>query len=440
MRTEASAAAAELELVLRVAPEEHCTEEAEATAVKEAKKAETVHEAAPENGAEKEALAEMVDGTTRACARRPDAQTSERHEGDLPHPQHEDLEEVRVAVTDDIMPQARMYCGASTHTCAGPTLAGGNCESLRFTGICALHRTPHQEDGIYCGADKVEFMRAEFGAVLPGATVWDNVSNCAILCAETQTRTQINARLVWAVPETAHTALENDLRGAIAVVKRGDCSFVEKAVRVGEAGAVAMMVINTEDSLISPGQGNATSATRQERRPTSSAWFGMVNSSPTRHQRAGTAQECSKVYSQASRNPLADSARESPGHGVVIPVVGVRSSDLPALAAWEGKNTVSLFFGVETNPVFVPKSKERLTPCQSWSALPLHKKRALVAGAALVGCTAGTGLAGGTLAQNVILAVIMALVYTAVFFALVLFAVLNPFSYFLFVCLKALFV
>ncbi len=68
------------------------------------------------------------------------------------------------------------------------------------------------------------------------------------------------------------------------------CSFVEKALRVAEAGAVGMVVVNTEDSMISPG----------------------------------------------------DSARE--GGDVSIPVVGIRSSDVAKLIECEGQQKVSLTF------------------------------------------------------------------------------------------------
>jgi len=92
-------------------------------------------------------------------------------------------------------------------------------------------------DVIFCGVEKIPFLRASFG-------MNDDVS----------------AEIWRADPIHADMAIRNPdkLKGRIALVSRGSssgnpCSFVEKAVRVGEAGAVGMIVINTQDSLISPG-------------------------------------------------------------------------------------------------------------------------------------------------------------------------------------------
>ena len=133
----------------------------------------------------------------------------------------------------------------------------------------------HMEDAVYCGANKVEFLRAAFGT-------FDDIIEVPILRAE---------------PMTADADLSNadELRGKIAVVVRGSsrptaCSFVEKAMRVADAGAVGVVVANTEDSMISPG----------------------------------------------------DSARE--GGDVSIPVVGIRSSDVAKLIECEGHQNVSLTF------------------------------------------------------------------------------------------------
>jgi hypothetical protein len=78
----------------------------------------------------------------------------------------------------------------------------------------------HMEDAVYCGAKKIEFLRAAFGT-------FDDILEVPVLRA---------------VPVTADAALSNadELRGKIAVVLRGSstaaaCSFVEKAVRVAEA-------------------------------------------------------------------------------------------------------------------------------------------------------------------------------------------------------------
>ena len=96
----------------------------------------------------------------------------------------------------------------------------------------------HMEDALWCGETRVDFLRAAFGT-------HDDVMATPILRAE---------------PFQADAPLRNceALRGKIALVQRGSssgaaCSFVEKALRVQGAGAVAMVLVNTEDSMISPG-------------------------------------------------------------------------------------------------------------------------------------------------------------------------------------------
>jgi len=92
-------------------------------------------------------------------------------------------------------------------------------------------------DVIYCGIDKIPFLRSAFG-------MFDDVT------AE-----------VWSAdPICADEELKNaeQLRGRIALVRRGSdrgetCSFVEKALRVEAAGAVGCIILNTEDTLVAPG-------------------------------------------------------------------------------------------------------------------------------------------------------------------------------------------
>lgn len=57
-----------------------------------------------------------------------------------------------------------------------------------------------------------------------------------------------------AIPPLANSDLRNapNLNGAIAVVERGGNAFVDKALRVQAAGAVGMIVINTEDAPYVP--------------------------------------------------------------------------------------------------------------------------------------------------------------------------------------------
>jgi len=94
-----------------------------------------------------------------------------------------------------------------------------------------------REDAIFCGGERIGFMRAAFG-------VYEEVEGKVVrvnpLCADGEVRNK------------------EEVRGSIAMVLRGSssdvpCSFVDKARRVGEAGAIGMIVVNDEDSLISPG-------------------------------------------------------------------------------------------------------------------------------------------------------------------------------------------
>ena len=64
---------------------------------------------------------------------------------------------------------------------------------------------------------------------------------------------------VVASPRKADAPLRNAdaLRGNVAVVLRGGCSFCEKAERVQAAGAAAVVFVNTDDELfaVAPGEG-----------------------------------------------------------------------------------------------------------------------------------------------------------------------------------------
>ena len=81
---------------------------------------------------------------------------------------------------------------------------------------------------------KMEFKQAKFGGEL------------AALGAE--------AACVRAEPPLAEAELTNaaELAGAVAVIGRGGCTFVEKARRAQAAGAVGVIIVNTEDTLLAP--------------------------------------------------------------------------------------------------------------------------------------------------------------------------------------------
>ena len=67
-----------------------------------------------------------------------------------------------------------------------------------------------------------------------------------------------SGRVVRTIPELANAALENakELSGAVAVVRRGGCTFHEKVRRAQRAGAIAVIVVNTEDSVFGMGDPN----------------------------------------------------------------------------------------------------------------------------------------------------------------------------------------
>jgi len=92
-------------------------------------------------------------------------------------------------------------------------------------------------DYVRCQDSKVAFVRAAFGR-----------------------NADVMAELQRTIPYYADTELTNgeELAGKIAVSLRGagegrKCSFVDKAKRVAEAGAVGLIVVNSEDTLVSPG-------------------------------------------------------------------------------------------------------------------------------------------------------------------------------------------
>ena len=64
----------------------------------------------------------------------------------------------------------------------------------------------------------------------------------------------VTAALLRADPPTADKALKNAgaLRGKVAVVDRGGCTFTEKALRCAQAGAAGVLFVNSEDNMYQP--------------------------------------------------------------------------------------------------------------------------------------------------------------------------------------------
>ena len=86
------------------------------------------------------------------------------------------------------------------------------------------------EDTLRLGGASAPFSKARFGA---------ESGNCE------------GARAVRAEPLQADSDLANgdDICGAVAVVERGVCSFVQKARRVQAAGGIGVLFVNTDDDL-----------------------------------------------------------------------------------------------------------------------------------------------------------------------------------------------
>lgn len=136
------------------------------------------------------------------------------------------------------------YLAGSTSGAGGGGGGGISAPPLRAGAGAGVGDDPSMvedgdEDGVVVVAGKrVPFATARFGA------------RRAAFPSAVQT--------VVASPRKADAELRNAdaLRGAVAVVVRGACSFCEKAARVQAAGAVAIVFVNTDEELfaVAPGE------------------------------------------------------------------------------------------------------------------------------------------------------------------------------------------
>ena len=55
-------------------------------------------------------------------------------------------------------------------------------------------------------------------------------------------------------PANASTPIEEDLAGKVAVIDRGEVSFVHKAKAAQDKGAIAVIIVNTDDELLGLGK------------------------------------------------------------------------------------------------------------------------------------------------------------------------------------------
>jgi len=80
-----------------------------------------------------------------------------------------------------------------------------------------------------------------------GGVAGEDDSSCEY--ATVGSREKFSGTAAWANPECAETELKNpsDLQGKVAIVRRGEVTFMEKAERVAKAGAIAVVIVNTQD-------------------------------------------------------------------------------------------------------------------------------------------------------------------------------------------------
>ena len=64
-----------------------------------------------------------------------------------------------------------------------------------------------------------------------------------------------DAPMTTVTPANASTPIEEDLAGKVAVIDRGDVSFVHKAKAAQDKGAIAVIIVNSEDELQGLSQG-----------------------------------------------------------------------------------------------------------------------------------------------------------------------------------------
>jgi hypothetical protein len=91
---------------------------------------------------------------------------------------------------------------------------------------------------------EIVLVTAEFGASLQdvlGSQVKDEDGDVV--------RWEMSGELALVDPISCHPAITNleDIRGKVAVVERGLCTFAQKYARVQQAGAIAVLVVNTNE-------------------------------------------------------------------------------------------------------------------------------------------------------------------------------------------------
>ena len=99
---------------------------------------------------------------------------------------------------------------------------------------------------------------ANFSKKLPSDWVWP-LSSCLWKCTRTPSA---EICVVDAVPFAADGEIQNGdaIKDNIMLCKRGGTTFVEKVKRAAEAGAVGVIIVNTEDDCLNEKHGFGTHA------------------------------------------------------------------------------------------------------------------------------------------------------------------------------------
>ena len=66
-----------------------------------------------------------------------------------------------------------------------------------------------------------------------------------------------SAPMTTVTPANASTPIEEDLAGKVAVIDRGEVTFVQKAKAAQDKGAIAVIIVNTDDELMKFGKGDS---------------------------------------------------------------------------------------------------------------------------------------------------------------------------------------
>ena len=141
--------------------------------------------------------------------------------------------------------------GRGTYTYANGNLYDGNWSYGRKEGKGLLHQRTDYKGTLKLMPKQTAQSQAPVG------------SGTDFIFADFGTRNPFKGATIRVQPELADGDLTNAERldGVIAVTRRGSCTFVEKARRAMSAGAIALVIINTDDEIFMPGSDAADDIT-----------------------------------------------------------------------------------------------------------------------------------------------------------------------------------